>query len=74
LSAQYIIQDVAIPYPKTNEFMQYLDAEFQHYPIWLCPLKSSGTQTSSAHALKLYGSNKEMPEMMLNFGVWGPGK
>jgi delta24-sterol reductase len=75
LSSQYIIQDVAIPYPKAVEFMHYLDTSFKHYPIWLCPLKQSGQNTSSTHGLKLQASktNIKTPEMMLNFGVWGPG-
>ena len=75
LSSQYIIQDVAIPYPKAVEFMDYLDTSFKHYPIWLCPLKQSGQNTSSTHGLKLQASktNIKTPEMMLNFGVWGPG-
>ncbi|PYH47005.1 FAD-binding oxidoreductase [Aspergillus saccharolyticus JOP 1030-1] len=40
LAAQYLIQDVAVPYPATTEFVEWLDRpeHFGHYPIWLCPL------------------------------------
>ena len=53
--------------------MQYLEAEFKHYPIWLCPLKQSGKGIASTHSLQVDKTNRKMPEMMLNFGVWGPG-
>ena len=72
LSNMYIIQDVAIPYPKAEEFMGYLDTNFKQYPIWLCPLKQSGKKTST-HALQISKTTQALPETMLNFGVWGPG-
>jgi FAD/FMN-containing dehydrogenase len=72
LSSQYIIQDVAIPYTQANTFMTYLESNFSQYPIWLCPLKQSG-KTASTHSLQVEKTNHKMPEMMLNFGVWGPG-
>jgi delta24-sterol reductase len=72
LSSQYIIQDVAIPYAQAGTFMTYLETTFGHYPIWLCPLKQSG-KTASTHSLQVEKTNHKMPEMMLNFGVWGPG-
>ncbi|TVY15101.1 Delta(24)-sterol reductase, partial [Lachnellula arida] len=73
LASQYIVQDVAIPYSKAEDFMQYLETEFKHYPIWLCPLKQSGRDIASTHSLQVEKTNRKMPEMMLNFGVWGPG-
>jgi delta24-sterol reductase len=73
LSAQYIVQDVAIPSPKATEFMRYLDTSFRSYPIWLCPLKQSGKSTASTHRLHVEKMKLKTPEMMLNFGVWGSG-
>jgi len=73
LSSQHIIQDVAIPFTKASEFMSYLDTTFKHYPIWLCPLKQSGKAIASTHSLQVEKTKRKMPEMMLNFGVWGPG-
>ena len=72
LSSRYIIQDVAIPYSAVSEFMSYLETNFNSYPIWLCPLKQSGNKAST-HSLQTRKTNAAMPEMMLNFGVWGPG-
>lgn len=73
LSSFYIIQDVAIPYNKAETFMSYLDTTFKNYPIWLCPLKQSGNQIASTHSLQVLKANQSRPEIMLNFGVWGPG-
>jgi delta24-sterol reductase len=73
LGTQYIIQDVAIPYPKAEEFMRYLDSSFRSYPIWLCPLKQSGKGIASTHSLQADKRKQKLPEFMLNFGVWGPG-
>jgi hypothetical protein len=52
--------------------MTYLESNFNQYPIWLCPLKQSG-KTASTHSLQVEKTKHKMPEMMLNFGVWGPG-
>lgn len=74
LSSKYIIQDVAIPYKNTEEFMDYLDVQFTHYPLWLCPIKQSGNLPNATHTLKTQSkTQKELPDFMLNFGVWGPG-
>jgi FAD/FMN-containing dehydrogenase len=73
LSSQYIIQDVAIPYSRADEFMSYLHVNFKNYPIWLCPLKQSGKGIASTHSLQVEKTKLKLPEMMLNFGVWGPG-
>ena len=53
--------------------MTYLDKSFRNYPIWLCPLKQSGRETASTHSLQADKTNQKLPDMMLNFGVWGPG-
>jgi FAD/FMN-containing dehydrogenase len=73
LSDLYIVQDVAISYPKAEEFMEYLNTSFRNYPIWLCPLKQSGREIASTHSLQTDKTNQKLPDMVLNFGVWGPG-
>lgn len=77
LSDLYIVQDVAIPYPQAGDFMDYLDTSFRNYPIWLCPLKQSGRGIASTHGLQAQASktatSEQVPDMILNFGVWGPG-
>lgn len=72
-SAQYIIQDVAIPYSRSDEFIEYLNHDFGYYPLWLCPLKYNGKSTDPTRNSMSIKTSREMPEMMLNFGVWGPG-
>ncbi|EPE24478.1 FAD-binding protein [Glarea lozoyensis ATCC 20868] len=74
LASSHIIQDVAIPYTGAAEFMEYLDQEFKQYPIWLCPLKQSGK--NSTHSLQTNANRmmgQQLPDHALNFGVWGPG-
>jgi delta24-sterol reductase len=67
----YIIQDVSVPYSAAEEFAEYLDEDFTHYPLWLCPFKQ--TITKSSYNLMSEKQSAHAPEMLLNFGVWGPG-
>lgn len=73
LSNQYIVQDVAVPYPAAEEFLDYLDRSFGHYPLWLCPVRQTGKSSQSPHGLLAEHSCPTSPEILLNFGVWGPG-
>lgn len=75
LADKYIVQDVAIPYKHAGEFLEYLDGKFQNYPIWVCPFKLSGKDESTAYGGLLGQEQSSAGEdnMMLNFGVWGPG-
>ncbi len=73
LSHQYIVQDVAVPYTAAEEFLHYLDQSFGHYPLWLCPLRQTGKIPGSPHGLLAEKASLNSPEMLLNFGVWGPG-
>jgi len=72
LSSRYIIQDVAIPLPSASKFLNYLDNNFRHYPIWLCPITQQGLNGTHTLRLQTTSSDNEQ-ELMLNFGVWGPG-
>jgi Delta24-sterol reductase len=81
LSNQYIVQDIAIPYEHASEFLAYLDTNFRNYPIWLCPLKTrNGLETSQSGLLLPAEVNygqidmTASSNMMMNFGVWGPGQ
>ncbi|KAL9056700.1 MAG: hypothetical protein Q9162_002769 [Coniocarpon cinnabarinum] len=73
LSNSNIVQDVAVPFKNANQMMQWLDGNFHHYPLWLCPLKMTGPPPLF-HRGQLQSAEKgdEVP-MHLNFGVWGPG-
>ncbi|OBT86310.1 hypothetical protein VE02_07434 [Pseudogymnoascus sp. 03VT05] len=74
LSKQYIIQDVAVPYPAADEFVEWLDSNVSLYPLWLCPLKQRGRRKDSPHGLLAEAANADAPEYLLNFGIWGPGR
>ncbi|KAM3415933.1 hypothetical protein BST61_g9424 [Cercospora zeina] len=70
----YIIQDVAIPYPRVSTFHAWLDQTFSIYPIWLCPLRQRRTAPNSEYGLYSALANEaKSPAYMMNFGVWGPG-
>jgi Delta24-sterol reductase len=72
-SKRYIIQDVAVPYQTTDEFLQWLHDNFSFYPLWLCPLRQRGQHVESAHGLLADKADLNAPEYLMNFGVWGPG-
>lgn len=73
LSQDNIIQDVAIPFPVAEEFVNWLHDNFGHYPLWLCPLRQSGKAASSPYGLLAEKPIASAPEYLMNFGVWGPG-
>ena len=72
-SKRNIIQDVAIPYSAAEDFANWLDVNFGHYPLWLCPLKQHGKAPDSPHGLLAEHKAPNAPEYLINFGVWGPG-
>jgi Delta24-sterol reductase len=67
LSERYIIEDLAVPFPKALEFLQYLDQNIKIYPLWLCPLKFGRMGISPKHMAP------ETYPLLLNVGVWGTG-
>lgn len=72
-----LIQDVAIPYSKAEEFLAYLDEQWGFYPIWLCPLRLSGMNKDAPHGMVARKAKNKCDgeeDMLMNFGVWGPGK
>lgn len=75
---RYIIQDLAIPADDAPKFIEYVDAAFGLYPLWLCPLRHD-TRKSMGHARPYCGeidgiAVKEGCEgEYINVGVWGPG-
>ena len=71
LAKSYTIQDVGVPYSAASEFLDWLETNFGHYPLWLCPLKQAGSgESQSIFGEKRYTASCEY---ILNFGVWGPG-
>ena len=74
LAAQYVVQDVAVPYHAADDFMQFLDKSFGYYPIWLTPVDQAGRNSKDApRGLLVETAESKTPDKMINFGVWGPG-
>lgn len=68
IATRYIVQDMALPYPSAEKFIDYTDKTFDIWPLWLCPLKQSEQPTMHPHTK---GDQKD--DQMLNIGLWGSG-
>ncbi|KAL9616685.1 MAG: hypothetical protein Q9160_008473 [Pyrenula sp. 1 TL-2023] len=79
LASRNIIQDVAVPYAASSDFLDWLHENTGLYPLWLCPLRVRGEASSSCSSASstqslLYGtSHVSGAEYLMNFGVWGEG-
>lgn len=73
LSKQYMIQDAAVPFSAAEEFLQYLEESWGHYPVWFTPFKQSGKGTHAYPGLLIEKAETASPDVLLNFGIWGPG-
>ncbi|KAL9058014.1 MAG: hypothetical protein Q9162_002006 [Coniocarpon cinnabarinum] len=71
-SRDYVVQDVAMPFFKAVEFIDYTTNTFDIWPLWLCPLRQARTPTFHPHALARTGDGK-VPDLLLNVGLWGFG-
>ncbi|PSN65797.1 24-dehydrocholesterol reductase-like protein precursor [Corynespora cassiicola Philippines] len=67
-ASRYIVQDMALPYPNSEKFIEYTDKTFNIWPIWLCPLKQSPQPTMHPHTKGALADDQ-----MLNIGLWGFG-
>ncbi|KAG9676492.1 FAD binding domain-containing protein, partial [Aureobasidium melanogenum] len=69
LANEFIVQDIGFPYSTTPDFIDYLDEEFNLYPLWLCPLK-----LNAPYPLTPKGNHYSQDSLrVINVGVWGPG-
>ena len=41
LAKENIIQDIVLPMSQVQKFVEWLDASYAVYPLWLCPLRQS---------------------------------
>ncbi|KAI1477878.1 FAD-binding domain-containing protein [Daldinia eschscholtzii] len=73
LSDTYIIQDVGVPFDAADGFFDWVDQTLGIYPIWLCPLRLRRETPDAAYGLHASFADPSYPELMLNFGIWGPG-
>ncbi|MCJ1376896.1 hypothetical protein MMC20_008141 [Loxospora ochrophaea] len=71
-SRQFVIQDLALPYPSAERFVEYVQSASGIYPLWLCPLRQSPQPTFHPH-LSGEDVSEKAQKPMLNIGVWGPG-
>lgn len=69
LANEFIVQDIGFPYSTTPDFIDYLDQNFNLYPLWLCPLKLNAPYPLTPKG-KHYSQDKLR---VINVGVWGPG-
>ncbi|KAK2807978.1 hypothetical protein FQN50_005060 [Emmonsiellopsis sp. PD_5] len=78
-SHRSIVQDLAIPHSKAEEFIQFIDETLHCYPLWLCPIRlgcnKEGHQSfvprwiTPSPALP-QTPNADAEGMYLNVGVW----
>jgi delta24-sterol reductase len=66
--SRYVVQDMALPYPNAEKFIDYTDETFGIWPLWLCPLKQSSQPTMHPHT-----KGNLADAQMLNIGLWGFG-
>lgn len=71
-SKKFIVQDLALPYERAVEFIDYTDSKFGIYPLWLCPLRQNPLPTMHPHLNDKEADGKHL-EPMLNIGLWGWG-
>ena len=69
-SKELIVQDLALPYSTTGDFVNYTAKTFDIWPLWLCPLRQSASPTFHPHFIEPKGDRKTL-KPMLNIGLWG---
>ncbi|KFY27857.1 hypothetical protein V493_03264 [Pseudogymnoascus sp. VKM F-4281 (FW-2241)] len=71
-SRNYVVQDLALPYSKAEEFIDYTADSFNIWPLWLCPLRQTCLPTLHPHNPEMEADGKSL-KPMLNVGLWGFG-
>ena len=71
-SRNYIVQDLALPFPTAEKFIDYTSDSFGIWPLWLCPLRQTHLPTLHPHVSETE-SDGQKPKAMLNIGLWGFG-
>ncbi|EAA31101.1 FAD-binding domain-containing protein [Neurospora crassa] len=75
-SARFVVQDIAMPFETSEEFINYTSSSLGIWPLWLCPLKRRAPPTFHPHTTRPGtdpSDEKAQDDMMLNIGVWGWG-
>ena len=68
---KYIVQDLALPFPTAEKFIDYTIDSFGIWPLWLCPLRQTRIPTFHPHSPKTEADGQTLAPM-LNVGLWGP--
>lgn len=71
-SRNYIVQDLALPFPRAVDFINYTTTSVDIWPLWLCPLRHPRLPTLHPHSLDRR-SDGGAPDALLNIGLWGFG-
>jgi hypothetical protein len=71
-AARFFVQDLALPFDKMREFVEFADKKLGIYPLWLCPLRQRSLPTMHPHHGEIDPATGE-GQPLLNIGVWGYG-
>ena len=71
-SRNYVVQDLALPYPTAEKFINYTIDSFGIWPLWLCPLRQARLPSLHPHSIET-GIDGKISKPMLNVGLWGFG-
>ena len=71
-SANYVVQDLALPFSTAEKFIDYTIDSFDIWPLWLCPLRQSRLPTLHPHFSETEADGQTL-KSMLNVGLWGIG-
>ncbi|OAQ67234.1 galactose-1-phosphate uridylyltransferase [Pochonia chlamydosporia 170] len=76
VSSQFVVQDVAVVYRNAEKMIDFISAELNIWPIWLCPLAPARVPSFHPvlHGVDLGTNSGSLSEPMLNIGIygWGP--
>lgn len=64
-----IIQDLSLPYPSVESFIEHCVEDLKIWPLWLCPLRE--IQAPTFHSSTTLPGPDVEPKPMLNVGLWG---
>ncbi|MDN5274968.1 MAG: binding domain protein [Candidatus Saccharibacteria bacterium] len=62
-SQEHVVQDLVLSSESFVQFAQFIDTEFNTYPLWLCPMLPD--------TKALFQLNNLKTESIINVGVWG---
>jgi Delta24-sterol reductase len=75
LHKRYFLQDVGIPFPVADQFLQYIDETMGYYPLWLCPLQQPPLSKRTLFYPSISSCTRTSTgfETFLNVGIWAIG-